>query len=363
MSMASGGGTMRRWGLLGVGLVGLALTLASLTSCGDDTADREEIGRTFVALKEGFRARDERLVCRHLTTAAGRQVKLFRHREPTTCERDVAQFLTTLNGPAAMRLDVDPRVESIEVKGERAVVVARFGPQSTSAYAFAREDGSWRLDSLFGITAPTILLLGTPQREVGFLTPEESAGPSRPAVPAMATAKGKRCPVIRLGEEDVIGGCGSYGEQTRVDMRLRTLAGDALLADECTMSFLVLVDRRGRAAIDRVTFSRAKSGGPCNDLRQCFEEKGRGESARTVYAPWPGHITTVDGNRADIEVRACVDTCLGRLEGRTTIALERNSNGLMARFVGADIGRSGLRLAGAWRMDPSDLRVTEPPAL
>lgn len=342
-------------------LAAVAATVAALAgalACGDvDEAEREQVRRAFTALAERLAARDVAGACRHITVAAGRQLTLVGHGDPTTCEADLRSYLASVDGAASMSVGVDPRVASVEIRGDEALVTARFDGGSESVYPYVREDGRWRLDSMFGVTAPPPSGLGDPAKGITLLDAADVTGPATAATPVAASADAAGCPDISTAGTEASGGCVLYARRTEFAMRLRTPAAAGVLGDECALSVTLLIDGEGRVAIAEAVVSRLMAGGPCNDIRQCTEIVGSGEEREIRKIPWLGHVTAMSGGAAEIELSVCLDTCAGRLQGRTEMSLSRGPRGWRLVAAGADVGRSGLELSGIWRLEGDPVEI------
>jgi hypothetical protein len=141
----------------------------------------------------------------------------------------------------------------------------------------------------------------------------------------------------------VTGGCVARARAAKVAIIVRTAFGDLPFAT-CTVHYALHIDRSGRTWIHDLDILGPS---PCNDAVGCWEDDDeyRGE------LPWRGRIETIADGRLRHRTEACLDTCMGRFEGRFTTILAPAARGWRARPSGsAMIGTSGWKLDGAWRM-------------
>lgn len=131
-----------------------ALVLALLiASCGSD--DESQAVRTaFGELRQDFATEDLDGLCSRLSRSARKQIGSFGHRKPRGCWIDAAEFVMTQKKSRINRRTPAPRVVEIAVDGDMATVMAILGRGSKSRVSFVKEDGRWKLDSIYGTTGP-----------------------------------------------------------------------------------------------------------------------------------------------------------------------------------------------------------------
>lgn len=134
----------------------LSAVVAAATGCGggEGNGDADEQVRTVYAqLQSRFEARDSDGVCARISKAAKEQIGSFGHAQPTTCVRDVRQLFKwiKLERPGG---EAAPRLVDVAVEGDEAMATARLTPGADGRVPFVKEDGEWKLDNFFGITAP-----------------------------------------------------------------------------------------------------------------------------------------------------------------------------------------------------------------
>jgi hypothetical protein len=339
------------------------VAVAAIAACGSENEersprqDRQDVRAAFAELRAALADRDPNRACAEVSEATGRQAGSTGHLRPTACSRDMRKLFASVDGPGSGGRAVRPRVDEIALDGERAVVVADFGHDATGAFPFLREDGEWRLDSLYGHTATAVYPMGTPVPGIGVLSKREAYGPRLGGAPAAVRNEGRRCTALTVGELEARGGCRATTDTGPVRFRLRTLVADGRFAD-CYLKFTVRLSGAGELAIDDIQVSYTKVDTACGDIRECqLEAKQPPGEIPARGVPWQGRLrATASGLRA--EVGACFETCAGRFEGGLRLALRRDERGwqLVARDAG--VGRSGFQLSGRWRLRPDGLEIS-----
>lgn len=134
----------------------LSAAIAVGAGCGggEENGDADkQVRAVYAQLQSRFEARDSDGVCARISKAAKVQIGSFGHAQPTTCVRDVRQLFKWIKrerpgGPTA------PRLVGVAVEGDEAMATARLTPGAEGQVPFVKEDGKWKLDNFFGITAP-----------------------------------------------------------------------------------------------------------------------------------------------------------------------------------------------------------------
>lgn len=170
------------------------------------------------------------------------------------------------------------------------------------------------------------------------------AAADRSGVSATSTGpRGERpCSRFELRAKTVVGGCKVFTSAV-FDLTVLNLFGDRLFG-RCVLLFDLAVGPDGEAALTNVllTSSTDAAASTCGDVARCrFDGPMR--------PTWTGRFVS-DRGRLHLDVdRMCFDTCLGRFEGATRLALRRNRSGALAlRADRSALGTSGLAISGTW---------------
>jgi hypothetical protein len=132
------------------GLIAAAIGLLPAAGCGDDESDA--VRAAFRELRRAFLTEDYGGVCARMSRAARREVGALGHELPSTCPQDMrGKMSAAILSP---RDRADPKIESVEVDGDRATVLAMLGGTTPGVVRFVKHDGAWKLAQLFGTTAP-----------------------------------------------------------------------------------------------------------------------------------------------------------------------------------------------------------------
>jgi hypothetical protein len=105
---------------------------------------------------------------------------------------------------------------------------------------------------------------------------------------------------------------------------------------ECDFRLDLHVDADGRGWIPTMGIDGRN---PCFDAPPCFSTDERA-------LPWRASIDR-RGGATELRVDACLDTCIGRFEGRLDLDLVRHGDAWRARADQAMVGTSGWRFDGA----------------
>lgn len=336
-------------------IVALAVAAAVVfASCGQsrDTAqDRREIRGSLASLHKSIERQDAAEVCRLLTRLAREQVGRIGHSLPKECLKDVRRFMLSVEGDPTAR-PVDPRIATIYLDGDRATVVVAYDARAAGAFAMAKEDGVWKLASVFSATRTTTKSNGTPIPRLQTVSVAAVAGAASRGRPVRVTDEDMSpCPAIVVGQLTAHGGCVVRG-RGEVEFRLKTLFGDTHFAT-CDMDFEMNVDGVGRLSVDEVDNDRRPQDehSACNDIEQCQRPE---DDDLTI--PWRGRLLEADG-RLVADLAACFDTCAGRLQGTTRLRVTRTADGYRVRSARSVVGRSGLSIGGSVTLTPDALRV------
>lgn len=137
---------------------------------------------------------------------------------------------------------------------------------------------------------------------------------------------------------------------------LRTIAGGIDMAivsplshfvfATCGLGYNIRIDGSGKTLLETV---RVFGLSPCFDVEACFP--GSRETKQYTYR-WKGRIRAV-GDRLEHIIDACMDTCVGRFEGRIVTNLRRTDRGWRASTEVGSVGSSGWQMRGArWDWKP-----------
>jgi len=134
-------------------LAGCALAALAAGGCGGD--DEEDVRAAFVDLRFAYFAGDYGAVCTGMTAPARRELADMGHGPGGACPHDMAERLSSAAPSRRDRLPAE--IAGVVVDDDRATVTVDLGGRSASAIAFAKVDGRWKLDELFGTTGPAPL--------------------------------------------------------------------------------------------------------------------------------------------------------------------------------------------------------------
>jgi hypothetical protein len=181
-----------------------------------------------------------------------------------------------------------------------------------------------------------------------------TASAERDAMSVVAVRDGKTapCPEVVVRKRRVHGGCRIKLRERVTGFTALTLFGDNALA-KCSMSFTMAIGPSGQLAVEPIEIISldALLGGACGDIMQCrVDFKGLQPWTRRV--PWRGRLVKRPNGAIVAEIDVCLDSCLGRLEGKTEFSLSNSDKGLRLRATDSAVGVSGLELDGVWRPSP-----------
>jgi hypothetical protein len=198
----------------------------------------------------------------------------------------------------------------------------------------------WPLLTLLAIAASLAIVEGAAGR-----TDLVASQPSNETVPP--------CERLELVDREARGGCVVETRAERVRLTVLSSLGGMQFAT-CGVGMTLHFGPRGRVAVADVTITSLK--GPCADAVACLGRTGPdGELNRL---PWIGEIHGDGDGDLRLAVDACLDTCIGRFEGRLTWSLVRAERTWRLRADRAPIGESGFVWDGEWRFrgEAVDLR-------
>lgn len=157
-----------------------------------------------------------------------------------------------------------------------------------------------------------------------------------------------RCDELSASSHPVIrGGCNVYGTAP-IDITVRTMFGP-LHFGRCQVSINLLVGPTGEAWVQSF---ESDSAGACGDMLPCREKAPAAEIASANKLPWKGRV--VEGStRPQGEFDLCLDTCMGKLEGRIAFDLVQERGDLTLLAKDSVAGVSGLELDGEWDLNAS----------
>jgi hypothetical protein len=129
----------------------------------------------------------------------------------------------------------------------------------------------------------------------------------------------------------------------------------------CIFTFDLSLAADGRLWLDDV---RVGGTSPCNDTWACSPTDAPGwaddvhfRPQRASRYPWEGRLEMRGEHGARGYVRACLDTCLGRFEGRMEIEVLRKGGSWVMRARPTGVGASGLAIAGEWSLEPAAFAI------
>jgi hypothetical protein len=176
------------------------------------------------------------------------------------------------------------------------------------------------------------------------LAPATSAERPRFEVFNTSGPKPVRCSDIDISDpRNVTGGCQVDLRGEAIRMSIQSVVGEIEFS-ECISTTTLHIDKAGRTAL-HVLISGMQ---PCNDVRPC-----RSDDERVLgYLPWMGRLVPDPGGWLRNEMHVCLDTCMGKFEGRLSMRLERVRGRLRGRTLEEPVGTSGYQLDGRWRGGP-----------
>jgi hypothetical protein len=162
-----------------------------------------------------------------------------------------------------------------------------------------------------------------------------------PVVAALAIAVAAHCPTTQAATTQPVTG--------KLRFTVVSLFGDQLLGT-CDLRMRAERRRSGALALTRIEIVDGVGlyRMACGDLAACAGD-GRRRTDASAPLPWRGRELGRADDR-DVELRVCLDTCLGRFEGRVDGDLDATSaGGWRLALRSAPIGWSGMELSGHLR--------------
>lgn len=174
--------------------------------------------------------------------------------------------------------------------------------------------------------------------------PAQNAGVT--ALDLTPAGKPAPCPDLSAKSYPAIeGGCLLYAVGD-IDITVQTMFGP-LRFGRCHIGINLLVDAKGAAWLHGFS---SDSKGACGDLLPCREKASAEEILQADKLPWKGRIVR-NGDGFQSELDLCLDTCMGRFEGRTVFDLLEERGDWTMRAKDSVAGVSGLELDGDWDFD------------
>jgi hypothetical protein len=122
---------------------------ALVAGCGGGS-DSEQISELMGDVQQAFRKGDAATVCNSLSTAAQAHVGSAAHGDRDPCRADLGVFIDMIReAPEKDEHRQQPRIQRVEVEGDRATAVADYG-RSAVRVPLVREAGEWKVDALYG---------------------------------------------------------------------------------------------------------------------------------------------------------------------------------------------------------------------
>lgn len=168
------------------------------------------------------------------------------------------------------------------------------------------------------------------------------------AITARDLTRGKPAPCAELSTQSyplIAGGCILYAAN-EIDITVRTMFGP-LHFGRCRIAINLLVGPTGRTWLQGFD---SESAGACGDMLPCREKSTPEEIIQANKLPWKGRVVRGSAG-AEAELDLCLDTCLGRFEGRTAFDLLDERGDWTLRAKDSVVGVSGLELDGRWDLD------------
>ncbi|MEX1141496.1 MAG: nuclear transport factor 2 family protein [Thermoleophilaceae bacterium] len=303
------------------------VAVAALALCGGGCSDaggdpEAEIRAALETVRTAFAAGDLDTVCALLARSAVREVGSIGHSSPTDCWAD-ASTLADRMASVRVRAAEPPRIAAVQVAGDRATAITVMGRGSKTRVRLARENGRWKLATLFG----------------------SGGGEGRAGVGRGRDSATARCGPVTVRGRSVRGGCAATATARDIDFTLLSVLGASAFA-RCGVRMDLHADGRGRVWAANVDTDKDRF--PCNDIAPCSGRPGVG-ALPSSGPPWRGRVRG-SGARMRLELDVCLDTCIGRFEGRTRLRLVPAGR-RWAMWVRGAVGLSGLELEGEWELD------------
>lgn len=152
--MSAPAGSHERWSRGPVAV--LLATACLLSACGDSgsdqSAERDQIEAVVRSLQGAVATNDGDRVCQTLSKAARIHVRGMGHDPGTSppCYFDVYMFIDGVRRAPGWRERLRREVTDIAIDGDRATAKVDFGDGQSASLPFAKEEGQWKVDALWG---------------------------------------------------------------------------------------------------------------------------------------------------------------------------------------------------------------------
>jgi hypothetical protein len=197
-------------------------------------------------------------------------------------------------------------------------------------------------------------LLAAAAIAVAILVPTTTASDSGIAAGIVRAGRLAPCHELKVRGLGVHGGCEILVDRKPMRMPVASLLGHYRFA-RCGLQSSMRIGPTGAIAMYDVSLSPPPNGVggiACGDIGACRRSfKGGGNASWNTKLPWIGQMTSATDNRIRAHIDMCLDSCLGRFQGRTHIDFTRDTTGgwrMSARA--APIGTSGMTLTGRWTL-------------
>lgn len=329
----------RRGGWAAARLLATAGAVLAISSCGGDPS--AAIETTVERAIAAFEQRDAQALCATLSNEGKLVTARSAHREPPfDCPDEVNGYLDWIE---PYRGGARPRVDGVTTDGDggaTARVALPGGARVT--LPLSETDGQWRLDGLFDARLGYVQAGHAPGGRELLDVLEQPPGPvaGDSVTVRDASAAGRPpCPETRTGDYPYLtSGCVLELAGEDLDLTVWTPFGVVPFAD-CDVSYRLRVDGTGRAW---VTDFLVEGVSPCPDVVAC-----RARSLQIV--PWRATLDRREDGRILLRVDdACLDTCIGLVEGSWEVELVEGRRRWRATFA-SRLGTSGWQIDGPLR--------------
>jgi hypothetical protein len=137
------------------------------------------------------------------------------------------------------------------------------------------------------------------------------------------------------------GGCSAQVEPSEIDLKVFTMFGRLDFA-RCDIGFVFRVDARGGTRMEGVDVASLGFDSACGDIVACRP------TIEDPPLPWKGRVVRSDDGALRNVVDVCIDSCMGRFEGRAAFDLFQRPDGWRMRPLRSVVGQSGFQFDGEW---------------
>jgi hypothetical protein len=341
------------YGLMLVACAVLCTSVLAATGCGDDSgaaspaADREEIGSLLTAAQRAYEREDFESVCKLLSPGARRQVGAAAGHPPADCRSGLAE---TSALAARRKSGVAPerqRVGRIAVHGDRAQALVSHSADVTLNVPLVREDGSWRIDAVYGDLpagrqperSGSNSVAHRPVWDAEGLSPLASGDVKAERVFPDGTKVG--CSAVDASAPPAKrGGCVLDAEGPSMRVQIHSAFGDTL-SRTCDLSLRAWFSGTGEVLVS-VAPGRERL---CPAMVLCRRQYGQ---------PFEGVLVPNRARQFILRLQTCLDADIGRFAGDLTSVLR--PDGVVIRMSPSPkgVGRSGWVFDGDWMLRASD---------